>query len=107
MRYAIGCDVRRRPRGELFGLRWRDYDGMHLTVQSQLLKDAKTDAPTKGDRAMFKALPSGLRRDLDEWKKWCGHSRPDDYIFTSRVGTPINHNNSRHRVLNPICRSGM
>jgi integrase len=47
------------------------------------------------------ALPEDLCADLAEWRRWCGNTKPDAFMFPSRSGTPINAKNWLDRVLAP------
>jgi integrase len=88
-------------RGELFALKWKDYDGKALLVDSQINRLGK-EAPVKTEASEgYVSLPEDVRTELEEWKRWAGRVGPDDWIFTSRCRTPINANNWLNRTLKP------
>jgi integrase len=91
-------------RGELFALRWNDYNGISLLIDSQI-NSKGNEGPTKNEASYdYIALPSEICKDLNEWKKWCPDSSPDAFIFRSHAGSPINHTNWRRRVLEPAAK---
>jgi integrase len=89
-------------RGELFGLRWRDIDfktnEIHVSAYNFAgkVEDGrfKTDAGER-DVPLFKSI----RRLLLERKTRQRYKRPDDLVFATRVGTPIDPNNFVKREL--------
>lgn len=88
-------------RGELFAVRWGDFKGSAISVLRQINRfgneaDVKTQA-SEGNVA----LPEDVCADLNEWRKWCGNTKPEAFIFASRSGTPINSKNWLDRVLKP------
>jgi integrase len=98
--------------GELFGLRWRDVDleDGSITVRRKRLRlasgevieeDPKSDA---GRRKV--ALPATLVDELVQHR--VSHrpsAEPDDYVFVSPTGEPLERSNFRHRVWLPATRS--
>jgi integrase len=96
-------------RGELFGARWQDYDGVSLAVVRQMNRFNK-EAPVKTHASVGKvSLPPDVCADLNEWRKWCGTAETEnDYIFTSRRGSPIHFKNWIDRTLTPAAtKAGM
>jgi hypothetical protein len=45
------------------------------------------------------------KRDLWEWRKWCGDGRPEAFIFTAKRNTPIRYENFLKRVLKPTAEA--
>ena len=89
-------------RGEIFGLRWRyvDFVGRSVTVAECSYQGHSAPPKTRASRRkvflsdeVFEAL-ARLRPD---------QVQPDDMIFHSNVGTPLNPEHLRNRVLNPAC----
>lgn len=96
-------------RGELFGARWQDFDGSSLVVVRQMNRFNK-EAPVKTKASVGKvSLPPDVCADLNEWRKWCGTADTEnDYIFTSRRGSPIHFKNWIDRTLTPAAaKAGM
>ena len=96
-------------RGELFGARWQDFDGSSLVVVRQMNRFNK-EAPVKTKASVGKvSLPPDVCADLNEWRKWCGTAETEnDYIFTSRSGSPIHFKNWVDRTLTPAAtRAGL
>ena len=89
-------------RGELFGARWQDFDGSSLVVVRQMNRFNK-EAPVKTKASVGKvSLPPDVCADLNEWRQWCGSAeKGNDYIFTSRRGSPIHFKNWIDRTLTP------
>jgi integrase len=92
-------------RGELFALRWRDFDETSGTlavcqaVYEGTFDTAKTEA---GVREL--PLGEGALALLDAWKKArAKRVAPDALIFSTRSGKPISPNNVLHRWVFPAC----
>ncbi|MBV8552918.1 MAG: site-specific integrase [Acidobacteriaceae bacterium] len=106
--YYVG--VRRE---ELFGLKWKDYNGKTIRVVRQInrhfrrkSKQGNETVPPKNrleqsTKIAELELPDDVHRDLDEYKRWCGKVSEDGFVFTSMRNTPINSNNWLNRVLKP------
>jgi integrase len=86
-------------RGELFGLRWTDYDGAGIEVKRQINRFSKEAPPKTAASAAYIPLTLDLCGDLNEWRKWSPDS--SGWIFPSRKATPINQKNWLDRVLKP------
>ena len=91
-----------RP-GELFALRWNDWDTHdpgHLRIDEAFGKSGLDDPKTpRSDSYVY--LPSGVQALLQEWRAWCGDSRPEAFIFPSKRDTPMRYDNYLKRVLKP------
>ena len=90
-------------RGEIFGLRWKWVDfaeGAILIVEANYegrSAPPKTRASRRKvfvDAIVIEAL-KGLRPT---------HCQPEDFVFPSERGTPLNPNNVLNRVLRPACQ---
>ncbi len=95
-----------RP-GELFGLRWNDWDPQHperMRVDEAYGKHGLGNVKTKKSRGVV-YLPPELQAELWEWRKWCGDARPEAFIFTSKQKTPIRYENFLKRVLRPAAEA--
>jgi integrase len=89
--------------GELLGLHWRDVDFDHELIHVRTALDRKRrDVPPKTERAvrdviLMPALAQALRRH----KRESAFNRPDDYVFTTRNGTPEHAAHIGLRALKP------
>jgi len=88
-------------RGELFAIRWNDFAGLKMRIDSKVNRHnkegkVKTQA---GNRELW--LPEEIATELAAWKEWNERADIDDFIFASRKGTPINAANWLKRVLKP------
>jgi integrase len=93
--------------GELLGLHWRDvdFDNQLIHVRTQLNRKRR-DVPPKTERAvrdviLMPALAQALRQHRTE----SAFNRPDDYVFTTRTGTPHHAPHIGMRVLKPALES--
>lgn len=98
-------------RGELFGLRWRDIDFASNEIHVSAYNFAgrveegrfKTEAGER-DVPLFKSIRTLLvdrkARMLEK-----GRSRPEDFVFATTVGTPIDPNNFVKRELKAAVKS--
>jgi integrase len=95
-----------RP-GELFALRWNDWDADdsgQLRIDEAFGKSGLDDPKTpRSDSYVY--LPPGVQALLREWRKWCGDSRPEAFIFPSKRGTPMCYDNYLKRVLKPAAEA--
>lgn len=96
--------------GEALGLTWADVDldaGI-VKVRKQLDRGGER-VPPKTPKAvrdveMFPALVK-LLRDQKERAFAAGRARPTDYVFASRVGTPLHYRNVSKRGLEPAAEA--
>jgi integrase len=94
-----------RP-GEMFALRWSAIDGdqlfIHQAVRRVKKGQDKIGPPkTKGSRG-FVYLTRSLQTELEHWKQLVQPSTDEDYIFSSRNGTPKDAHNYLQRHLKPL-----
>jgi integrase len=76
--------------GELLGLHWReiDFDNQLIRVRTALNRK-RHDAPPKTERAVRDViLMPGLAEALRQHRTETKFNQPDDYVFTTRAGTP-------------------
>jgi integrase len=93
--------------GELLGLHWRDvdFDDQVIRVRSALDRQ-KRETPPKTHHALRDVvLMPTLAEALLQHKKESRFQRPDDFVFTTRAGTPLHWTNLATRVLKPSLRS--
>jgi integrase len=95
-----------RP-GELFALRWDDWDHAHpnqLRIDEAFGKSG-LDTPKTARSRSFVYLPEAIQAEFRLWKDWCGDVSPNAWIFTSKRGTPISYDNYLERVLRPAAKA--
>jgi integrase len=91
-------------RGELEALLWSDLNETTrlLTVRQHhyegLLDDPKTDA---GKRGVI--VPAEVMALISEWKGVSKRTKPSDYMFATRTGTPVRGKNILRRHVYPVC----
>ena len=89
--------------GELLGLHWRDVDFDNQLIHVRTALDRKRrDVPPKTERAvrdvvLMPALAEALRQHKTETR----FNHPDDYVFTTRTGTPHHAPHIGLRALKP------
>jgi integrase len=96
--------------GELLGLHWRDVDFDNEVIHVRTaLNRKRQDVPPKTERAvrdviLMPALADALRQHKAETR----FDRPDDYVFTTQIGTPHHAPHIGLRVLKPaLDRAGL
>jgi integrase len=103
-RTLIACAVLTGLRqSELLGLRWRDvnFDNELIHVRSALDRHGN-DVPPKTQHAVRDVvLIPALAEMLREHRRTSAYDRPADYVFASRVGTPLHWRNVSRRALKP------
>ena len=95
-----------RP-GELFALRWKDWTAGELMVDESVWKGEIGKTKTEGSMG-YVTLSGSLESDLREWRYECGSPGPEDLIFRSKRGRPIDSWNWLRRTLKPAAgRAGI
>ena len=89
--------------GELLGLHWRDVDFDNQVIHVRTALDRKRrDVPPKTQRAVRDViLMPALAQKLRQHKTETSFNHPDDYVFTTRTGTPHHAAHIGQRVLKP------
>ena len=89
--------------GELLGLHWRDVDFNNELIRVRTALDRKRrDVPPKTQRAVRDViLMPALADALRQHKTKTRFSQPDDYVFTTRTGTPHHAAHIGRRALKP------
>jgi integrase len=85
------------------GLHWRDvdFDNELIHVRTQLNRKRR-DVPPKTQRAVRDViLMAALAEALRKHKTETGFDQPDDYVFTTRTGTPHHAPHIGLRALKP------
>jgi len=95
-----------RP-GELFALRWNDWDARdpdHLRIDEAFGKCGLDDPKTPRSNS-YVYVPAPVRALLQDWRAWCGDTRPEAFIFPSKHNTPTRYDNFLKRVLKPAAEA--
>ena len=96
----IACGF--RP-GELFVLRWDDWEPGLLRVDESVWRGEIDDPKTKTSIG-YVVLPKSAEAELAAWYKERGKPQSRDLIFPSKKGTPIWRDNWQSRVLQPAAK---
>jgi hypothetical protein len=91
----------------LFALRWNDWDARdpdHLRIDEAFGKSGLDDPKTPRSNS-YVYLPAAVQTLLQDWKAWCGDTRPEAFIFPSRRNTPTRYDNFLKRVLKPAAEA--
>jgi integrase len=88
---------------ELLGLRWRDIDFTDevIRVRSALDRHGQHVEPKTRNAKRDVILTPGLAGALQSLRDTSPFSGPMDYVFASRVGTPLHWRNVARRALKP------
>jgi integrase len=86
---------------EVFGLRWSAFCADHFLIRDsawrgKLLKDATKT----GERVV--TIPRATRDAINRWRKVSQFTGPDDMLFSSAVGGPMDSHNFNNRVMAPL-----
>jgi integrase len=96
--------------GELLGLHWRnvDFENELIRVRTALNRK-RQDVPPKTERALRDViLTPALAKALLQHKSESAFNRPDDYVFTTAIGTPEHACHIGARALKPALeRAGL
>jgi len=88
-------------RGELFGLKWQDFNGEAVMVERQMNRFQKVAVPKTKSSIATVPLPPDLCSDLMWWKGVCADASPGAFIFASKNGSAIHYKNWLDRTLLP------
>jgi integrase len=92
--------------GELLGLHWRDinFDRELIHVRGALDRQRR-DVPPKTPFALRDVvLTPALAQALQEHRRGSPFDGPDDYVFTTRAGTPVYYAHLGPRALDPALK---
>lgn len=87
--------------GELFALRWDDWQGDLLRVDESIVEGELGPTKTEGSTADV-TVPKSLQLELECWRIACGDVAPRDFMFASSRGTPLDGHNYLRRFLQPV-----
>ncbi len=92
-----------RP-GELFALRWNDWENGRLRVDEAVWRGELTTPKTASSMG-YVVLPPSIETELEMWKEQIGDTQPDAFIFPSDRGTPLFKENWLNRHLKPVAEA--
>jgi integrase len=94
---------------ELLGLRWRDIDFEAELIRVRNALDRHgNDVPPKTQHAVRDVILIPALAALREHREASAFKGSTDYVFASRVGTPLHWRNVARRALNPaLARAGI
>jgi integrase len=95
---------------ECLGLAWQDVDldGRVLHVRFQLERGSLVRVPPKTARAVRSIeMGDGLVSVLRAWKLRSAHSKPGDFVVTTRAGSPLDHHGAGRRLETVVKRAGL
>jgi integrase len=91
----------------LFALRWDDWDARdpdHLRIDEAFGKCGLDDPkPPRSNSYVY--VPAPVQALLQDWRAWCGDTRPEAFIFPSKHNTPTRYDNFLKRVLKPAAEA--
>ncbi len=88
-----------RP-GELFALRRECVEPGRLRIKEAITRGQMQDTKTEESNA-YVALPPSIEADLQTWLQKTTDHKPQDFVFNSRKGTPLDAHNYLRRFLKP------
>jgi integrase len=92
--------------GELLGLHWRDvdFDNEVIRVRNALDRQRRNVPPKTQHALRDVVLMPALAEALQQHQAQSPFANPDDYVFTTRVGTPLHSANLGARALKPALK---
>ena len=93
-------------RGELFALRWRDFDevGQSLIVR-EAVYDGTFSTPKTAAGVRQIPLVRGCGELTVDWRARVKHTEPESLMFSTWSGKPISPNNVVRRWIVPACKT--
>ncbi len=104
--HAVRRDVIQVRQSELLGLHWRDidFDNQVIHVRGALDREQQ-EVPPKTENALRDViLMPALAKLLRQHQRESRFHQPDNYVFTTRVGTPLQWANLSARGLQPALK---
>jgi integrase len=93
-------------RGELFALRWRDFDEerQYLTVREAVYDGTFSTPKTAGGVRQIPLSEAAVQLTV-EWRARAKHTEPESLTFATWSGKPISPNNVVRRWIVPACET--
>lgn len=90
--------------GEVLALRWSRVDLTRGTIEvAATFSDGKFGPPKTRSSCRVLPISSPLGRILEAHRRRAARSRPEDLLFRTWKGTPLNAKNLYNRILAPAC----
>jgi integrase len=90
--------------GEILALRWKRLDLLRATIEvAETFSDGQFGSPKTRSSNRVIPMSSSLRNVLDAHRTRAVLTAPDDLVFCTSKGTPLNSKNLYNRALAPAC----
>lgn len=90
--------------GEILALRWKRVDLLRSTIEiAETFSDGQFGSPKTRSSNRVIPMSSALRSVLETYRAGALRNAPDDLVFCTSKGTPLNSKNLYNRVLAPAC----
>ncbi|HZQ66872.1 MAG TPA: site-specific integrase [Terriglobales bacterium] len=90
--------------GEILGLRWKRVNLLHGTLEvAESYSDGHFGPPKTRSSNRVIPMSSNLRKILESHRAGSIRTAPEDLVFSTAKGTPLNSKNLYNRVLAPAC----
>ena len=80
-------------------------EGSWHTQSSEAFGKSGLDDPKTPRSNSYVYLPVAVQALLQDWRDWCGDTRPEAFMFPSRRNTPTRYDNFLKRVLKPAAEA--
>jgi integrase len=90
--------------GEILGLRWKRVDLLNSSLEvAATYSDGEFGSPKTKSSCRIIPISSVLRSELEAQRARIGNAGPDELVFQTPSGTPLNPKNLYNRELAPAC----
>jgi integrase len=90
--------------GEILALRWKRVDLLRSTIEiAESFSDGQFGSPKTRSSNRVIPMSSALRVVLETYRAGAVRNSPDDLVFCTPKGTPLNSKNLYNRALAPAC----
>lgn len=91
--------------GEILALRWGRVDFLRGTISVEESYSRRFGPPKTRSSRRVVPMSAVLRQVLEELRARSHHQQPEDLVFTTDRGTPLNRSNLLNRDLHPTCKN--
>ncbi len=90
--------------GEILALRWKRVDLLRGTIEiAESFSDGQFGSPKTRSSSRVIPMSSALQSVLETYRAGAFRNAPDDLVFCTPKGTPLNSKNLYNRALAPAC----
>jgi len=90
--------------GEILALRWKRVDLLRSTIEiAETFSDGQFGSPKTRSSNRVIPMSSALSSVLETYRAGASRNAPDDLVFCTPKGTPLNSKNLYNRALAPAC----